>query len=45
MIGTDVWSTNSGIYMYSVPDKKCVTLKSGISTYVVFFSKDGKSFY
>jgi len=45
MIGTDLWSTNSGIYMYSVPDKKCVTLKSGISTYVVFFSKDGKSFY
>jgi serine/threonine protein kinase/Tol biopolymer transport system component len=45
MIATDLWSVNAGIYMYSVPDKKCTLLKAGIATYIVFFDHDGKSFY
>ncbi|MGA8762505.1 MAG: protein kinase [Candidatus Sulfotelmatobacter sp.] len=45
MIGTDLWSPNAGIYLYSVADKKCTQLKSGIATYIVFFARDGKSVY
>ena len=45
MIATDLWSVNAGIYLYSVPEKKCALLKRGLATYIVFFDKDGKSFY
>src|SRR4029077_5073519 len=40
-----LWSANAGIYMYSVSEKKCTSLKPGIATYIVFFDHDGKSFY
>jgi Tol biopolymer transport system component len=46
MLGTDLgWSANAGIYLYSVADKKCSLLKPGVATYIVFFARDGKSFY
>jgi serine/threonine protein kinase/Tol biopolymer transport system component len=45
MVGTDLWSENAGIYLFSAADKKCVNVKSGIATYIVFFAPDGKSLY
>ena len=44
LIGTSLWDDNPGIYQYSLADKKCTTLKSGIATYLTMFAKDGKSF-
>ena len=43
--GTDLWSENAGIYLYSVADKNCTKVRSGIATYIVFFARDGKSLY
>jgi serine/threonine protein kinase len=43
-IGTSLWSEHPGIYQYSLADKKCTTLKSGITTYIAYFAEDGKSF-
>jgi serine/threonine protein kinase/Tol biopolymer transport system component len=45
LIGSILWGDNPGIYQYSPTDKKCTTLKSGITTYLAMFAKDGKSFY
>jgi serine/threonine protein kinase len=45
LIGTVLWGENPGIYQYSLVDKKCTTLKPGITTYLTMFAKDGKSFY
>jgi serine/threonine protein kinase/Tol biopolymer transport system component len=45
MIGTDLWSENAGIYLYSPSDKKCTKVKPGIATYIVFFARDDKSLY
>jgi Tol biopolymer transport system component len=44
MLGADLWSENAGIYLYSVPEKKCSKLRS-FPTYIIFFARDGKSFY
>jgi serine/threonine protein kinase len=44
IIGTSLWGEHPGIYQYSVVDKKCTTLKSGITTYIAYFAEDGKSF-
>jgi serine/threonine protein kinase len=44
MLGTVLWTDAAGIYQYSVPDKKCTELKSGIATYNLTFAPDGKSF-
>ena len=45
MIGTDLWSENAGIYLYSPLDKRCTKVKAGIATYIVFFAPDDKSLY
>ena len=45
IIGTSLWSEHPGIYQYSLADKKCTTLKSGITTYIAYFAEDGKSFF
>jgi serine/threonine protein kinase len=45
MIDTVLWTADSGIYQYSVADKKCTKLKSGIATYIVYYARDGKSYY
>ena len=44
MLGTVLWTDAAGIYQYSVADKKCTELKSGIATYILMFALDGKSF-
>ena len=44
LIGTVLWGDNPGIYQYSLADKKCTKYKSGITTYLTMFAKDGKSF-
>jgi serine/threonine protein kinase/Tol biopolymer transport system component len=44
LIDTVLWGDNPGIYQYSLVDKQCVKLKSGIATYLATFAKDGKSF-
>jgi Tol biopolymer transport system component len=44
IIGTVLWGENPGLYQYSLADKKCTTLKSGITTYLAMYSNDGKSF-
>ena len=44
LIGTVLWGDNPGIYQYSLADKKCRKYKSGITTYLTMFAKDGKSF-
>jgi serine/threonine protein kinase/Tol biopolymer transport system component len=44
LIGTVIWGENPGIYQFSLADKKCTTLKSGIATYLAMFAADGKSF-
>ena len=40
----DVWGENPGLYQYSLADKECTTLKSGITTYLAMYSNEGKSF-
>jgi serine/threonine protein kinase/Tol biopolymer transport system component len=45
MLGSDLWSSHAGIYLYSVAEKKCTQLKSGIATYMLYFAKEGNSFY
>jgi serine/threonine protein kinase len=44
LIGTSLWGDNPGIYQYSLADEKCTKLKSGITTYLTMFGKDGRSF-
>jgi serine/threonine protein kinase/Tol biopolymer transport system component len=44
ILATSLWGEQPGLYQYSVADKKCTTIKSGIATYVVYFADDGKSF-
>jgi dipeptidyl aminopeptidase/acylaminoacyl peptidase len=44
VISTVIWGENSGLFQYSFADKKCTTLKSGITTYLAMYSADGKSF-
>ena len=44
LIGTVLWGDSPGIYQYSLADKKCKKLESGITTYLAMFAKDGKSF-
>ncbi len=44
ILGTALWDEHPGIYQYSLADKKCTTLKSGITTYLAYFAEDGKSF-
>ena len=44
LIGTVLWGDNPGIYQYSLAEKKCTKLKSGITTYLTMFAKDGRSF-
>jgi hypothetical protein len=43
MLGTVLWTDAAGIYQYSLADKKCTELKSGIATYILMFAHDGKS--
>lgn len=43
-IGTVLWGDHPGIFQYSVNDKRCTTLKSGISTFLAYFASDGKAF-
>jgi serine/threonine protein kinase len=45
MVGSDLYSENAGVYLYSVADKKCTEVIPGIVTFIVFFAPDGKSFY
>jgi serine/threonine protein kinase/Tol biopolymer transport system component len=44
MLGTMLWTDAAGIYQYSLADKKCTELKSGIATFNLMFAHDGKSF-
>jgi serine/threonine protein kinase len=44
ILGTVLWGEHPGIYQYSLADKKCTILKSGIATYIAYFAEDGKSF-
>jgi serine/threonine protein kinase/Tol biopolymer transport system component len=44
LISTSIWGENSGLFQYSLADKKCTTLKSGIATYIAMYSSDGKSY-
>ena len=44
LLGTVLWTDAAGIYQYSLADKKCTELKSGIATYTLMFAHDGKSF-
>ena len=44
IIATSLWGDHPGIYQYSLADKKCTTLKPGITTYLGYFAEDGKSF-
>jgi serine/threonine protein kinase len=44
IISSVIWGENSGLFQYSLADKKCTTLKSGIATYLAMYSGDGKSF-
>lgn len=44
LIGTVLWGDKPGIYQYSLASKKCTEYKSGITTYLTMFAKDGKSF-
>jgi serine/threonine protein kinase/Tol biopolymer transport system component len=44
IISTVIWGENSGLFQYSVADKRCTTLKSGITTYIAMYSTDGKSY-
>jgi serine/threonine protein kinase len=45
IISSSLWGDNPGLYQYSIADKKCTTLKSGISTFMAQYSPDGKSFF
>jgi serine/threonine protein kinase len=44
IISTVLWGENSGLYQYSLVDKKCTTLKPSITTFFAMYSPDGKSF-
>jgi hypothetical protein len=44
IISTSIWGENPGLFQYSLADKKCTTLKSGIATYIAMYSADGKSY-
>ena len=44
IITSSLWGDNPGLYQYSVADKKCTTLKSGIASFMALYSPDGKSF-
>ncbi|MGC2555880.1 MAG: protein kinase [Candidatus Sulfotelmatobacter sp.] len=44
IITSSLWGDNPGLYQYSVADKKCTTLKSGIVSFMALYSPDGKSF-
>jgi len=39
-----LWTDTAGIYEYSLTDKKCTQLKSGIATFILMFGRDSKSF-
>jgi hypothetical protein len=43
-ITTSLWGEHPGIYQYSVADKKCTTLKLGLTTDLAMYADDGKSF-
>ena len=44
IISTALWGENPGLFQYSVADKECTALKTGVTTYLGMFSNDGKSF-
>jgi hypothetical protein len=44
IISTSLWGDSPGLYQYSIAEKKCTTLKSGISTFLAMYSDDGKSY-
>jgi serine/threonine protein kinase len=44
IMGTVLVGDNPGLYQYSIADKKCTTLKSGLATFVAAYSADGKSY-
>jgi serine/threonine protein kinase/Tol biopolymer transport system component len=44
LLGSVLWGENPGMYQYSLADHKCTTIKSGITTYLTMFARDGKSF-
>jgi serine/threonine protein kinase len=44
LLTTVLWGENSGLHQYSLADKKCTSLKPGITTFVSMYSEDGKSF-
>jgi Tol biopolymer transport system component len=39
-----LWGDGTGLYQYSIADKKCTFLKPGVATYIARFARDGKSF-
>jgi serine/threonine protein kinase len=44
ILSTSLLGEHPGIYQYSLADKKCTTLKPGLTTYLAYFAQDGKSF-
>jgi serine/threonine protein kinase len=44
IMGTVLLGDNPGLYQYSIADKKCATLKSGLTTFAASYSPDGKSY-
>ncbi len=44
IISTKIWGENPGLFQYSLADKKCTTLKAGITTYLAMYAPNGKSF-
>jgi hypothetical protein len=44
LLGGILWGERTGIYQFSISDKKCTLLKGGIATYFARFAPDGKSF-
>ena len=44
LIGVVLWGDKSGIYQFSINDRKCTLLKPGVATLTAYFATDGKSF-
>jgi len=44
LIGVVLWGDKTGIYQFSIGEKKCTLFKSGTATYIARFAPDGKSF-
>jgi serine/threonine protein kinase/Tol biopolymer transport system component len=44
VVGTVLFGANTGLYQYSLRDKKCTALKPGLASYFALYGQDGKSF-